>query len=440
MAKPNILWIISDQHRADAMGFAGNAHLHTPNLDRLAREGTAFNRAYCADPLCVPSRASMMIGKMPHEVATTINLYPKTDHITRPMAGRLLADAGYDCCYVGKWHLPVPTGQVETHGFDTLRAVSHAAADEQKDSHIPPACQDLLRQPRSRPFFMVASFTNPHDICQWGRGQTLPNGAIAETPDLRACPPLPDNFDIPEHEPDILRELQARDPGIYPSANWDAARWRQYLWAYYRLVELTDRRVGQVLDALDRTGHDNDTLVIFTSDHGEAAGAHRWTQKSVLYEEAVRVPLIMRWPGSFPAGAIDDTNIVSTGLDLVPTLCDVAGALIPHDISGVSLRQATGQKQSFQARDYVVTETEFSGGFESSHGVRGRMLRSARYKYVVYSHGTQREQLFDMLDDPGEMVNLAADTAFAPILNQHRTWLCRWCATTADDFPTVNRP
>ena len=430
--RPNILYIMTDQQFAGAMSCAGNKYLKTPAMDSIAENGVLFEKAYCADPLCVPSRTVMMTGRMPHETGITYNVRAKRDSVRLPMMGTILSRAGYDCGYVGKWHIPNPTDQVDLHGFTTVQLTK-------LDNRIQPACADFISRKRDNPFLLVASFVNPHDICGWPSasvgGRNLRNGPIPEAPPAGQCPPLPDNFEIPPCEPDIIRAMQELAPRWYSIASeWNGDTWRQYRWAYYRLVEKVDEQIGIVLDALRKSGQEDNTLIIFASDHGDGMGAHRWNQKMVLYEETTRVPFIVSFKGVTRPGYVNRGHLVSTGLDLIPTMCDYAGIKPPDALLGASVRALAEGRKPKAWRDFVVTETEFGHQFGQGDGVYGRMLRTARYKYVVYSEGNLREQLTDMERDPGEMVNLVESPKHKAILEGHRRRLAAWCKGTNDFF------
>jgi arylsulfatase A-like enzyme len=178
---------------------------------------------------------------------------------------------------------------------------------------------------------------------------------------------------------------------------------------------MVDKEIGTVLDALRQAGLEDNTLVVFTSDHGDMDSAHKMEHKSVLYEEAVRIPFIMSYKGRIPAGVIDDTHLVSNGLDLLPTLCDYAGIKTPNELRGRSLRPLAEGKDAKQWRDFIVTESQ-----------NGRMVRTKRFKYCIYDSGRHREQLIDMANDPGEMKNLAEDEKYKDALIKHRRLLKAW--------------
>ena len=176
-----------------------------------------------------------------------------------------------------------------------------------------------------------------------------------------------------------------------------------------------------MLDALRDAGLEDNTLVVFTSDHGDMDSAHKMEHKSVLYEEAVRVPFIMSYKGRIPTGVVDDTHLISNGLDLLPTLCDYAGITTPEGLPGRSLRPLAEGKDTKEWRDFVVAESQ-----------NGRMLRTKSYKYCIYDSGSHREQLIDLENDPGEMKNLAEIENYKDVLDKHRRLLRGWIERTGD--------
>ncbi len=425
--RPHLVYIFTDQQWAGAMSCAGNGDLATPVLDGLAARGVRFENAYCTQPLCVPSRTAMVTGVYPHEIAATHNTlsWPRAPV---PMLGKLLAEAGYECAWFGKWHIPVAPALSAEHGFATVECDKGSATDEK----LADACQRFLSRPHDRPLFLVASFLNPHNICEWARGQPTPQGPIPPPPPPEQCPALPLNFEVPFDEPEVVRSIQARHAPGYPTTGWAPERWRQYRWAYYRLVEKVDAQIGRFLEVLRAQGLADNTLIVFSSDHGDGNAAHRWNQKQVLYDESARVPLIVCLPGT-TAGRVD-RSLVNAGLDLYPTLCDYARLPLPGHLRGRSLRPLLEQTQPAAWRNELVCETEFANN-AGGMGITGRALRTQRYKYICYSQGQRREQLFDLEKDPGETLNLAAVPEMAAVLQDHRRRLADWCRQTADRFP-----
>lgn len=409
--RPNIVYIFTDQQTAQAMSCSGNRELHTPNLDRLADEGIRFTNAYCASPLSTPSRAAMFTGMTPSALGTTRNGTGFSEELRPQSLGNLLKQAGYTCGYAGKWHVPESDLPDKVYGFETLHP--------HRDVGLAESVIAFLERKHKQPFFVVAAFDNPHNICEYARQQNLPGGVILEEPRIEDCPGLPANFAVPPYEPSVIRWEQQQIFKTYPVTAYTPDDWRRYRNAYNRLVEHIDAEVGKILTALDRQGFSKNTLVIFSSDHGDGYGAHQWNQKSVLYDEVTNIPLLVRLPGGKNKGLVSDI-LVNNGTDLLPTLCDYAGAPIPAHCQGISLRPAF-EKQETPQRGYIVTETLFDNA-----GTAGWMVRTPRYKYVLYDKGRYREQLFDMTTDRGEMVNLAVTSRYQDELQHCRELLRQW--------------
>jgi arylsulfatase A-like enzyme len=423
--RPNILYLLTDQQSAFAMSCMGNADLSTPNMDRLAGEGVCFERAYCTQPLCTPSRASMFTGLMPHECGAPRNGMAIREDLREQELGRLLQASGYECAYGGKWHVPqIAMPEENDHGFRTICGFD--------DNRLAEACVAYLeeRTRERRPFLLVASFDNPHNICEWGRNMPLPWGGIGEPPPVEECPNLPANFIPAAFEPEVIRLEQQAHWGIYPYRERPPEDWRRLRWAYYRLVEKVDREVGKVLDGLEAHGLKDDTVVIFSGDHGDGHGAHQWNQKSALFEEIVRIPFIVRVPGG--KAGLRSARLVSNGLDLLPTICDYAGVPWPEDLRGRSLRPAIEGETNVSWREHLVIETLFDGG--RGYDTEGRAVILGKHKYVAYDRGRHREQLFDMVRDPGETVNLAVEARHQGLLDDCRCLLAEHAQQTGDRF------
>ena len=331
----------------------------------------------------------------------------------------LLKSAGYRCGHAGKWHATRASAEA-ADGFEWLR-------DFGDEGLVEGVAEFLAEQAeQDRPFFLVASFDDPHTICEVARNQPSYYGELP-TPELASAPNLPPNFGSQPFEPEALRTEQAAGSAMYGTAAYTPEDWRLYRQAYAHLVERADARVGSLLTELEHAGFAKDTLVIFTSDHGDGDAAHAWNQKTALFEETIRVPLIVRWPGRVASGS-QEPGLISVGLDLLPTLCEAAGIRVPEHLPGRSLLDVL--RGGAGARDHVVVETGFGSGARPT--TSGRALVGERYKYVVYSWGRYREQLFDLVEDPGEMVNLAVEARHSELLEQQRRTLLRWCRETDD--------
>ncbi len=410
--RPNIIYIFTDQQTARAMSCAGNTDVNTPNMDRLAAAGIMFENAYCTAPLSGPSRAAMFTGHRPDEVDMLVNGAPMPDSLQMRTLGSLVKAAGYECAYGGKWHLPLLNVPDDKFGFHQIYP--------HNDDGLAEACVEYLSKEHTRPFFLVASFDNPHNICEFARSQNLPYGNV-DMPDLRNCPGLPANFAKNPYDADVLEQERAANYSVYPSVRWTPEDWRRYRYAYYRLVEKVDREIGKIVDAIDAADLWKNTIVIFSSDHGDGVGAHQWNQKSALYEEVVNVPLIVTLPGRKHAGTVMP-QLVSSGVDFFASICDWTGAARPENTAGISFRGLVeGANPQAPHQEYVVTETRFDGS-----KTRGWMVRTQRYKYVLYDKGRYREQLFDMQADRGETRNLIMEQVYEKVAQQHRDLLAKF--------------
>ena len=426
--RPNILYIFTDQQSAHMMSCTGNRYVKTPAMDSLAATGARFERAYASNPVCLPARFSMMTGRMPGELLIRENSgIPKRgsvpDAMLQQAMGWLFRRAGYEVLYGGKTHWPRGMS-VQSIGFDPL-------TPNQRDG-LADACAEFLKKKHDKPFLLVASFINPHDICymairahnaESGLGRAappplfeamkFPDGVSVEDFYARHCPPLPENFEPTVGEPDAIGGLlDLRAFRRYVRDNWTEQDWRLHRWAYCRLTERVDAQIGRVLKALGENGLEKDTVVVFTSDHGDMDAAHRIEHKTTFYEEATRVPLIIRYPGRAKAGQVDREHLVSSGIDLIPTLCDYAGVAPPEDLEGRSLRPLAEGREAGPWRESLLVENEI-----------GFMVHTGRYKYRRYDTGENREMLNDLQVDPGEMKNFAGDPAYEKILEEHRRYM-----------------
>lgn len=411
--KPNLLIITTDQQRVDALSVLGNKCVKTPHMDSIAAQGVCFTRSYCPYPLCSPSRASLHTSRMPHEIGVDHNSLAIDPTI--PVSGQVFRAAGYDTGYAGKWHLPNPYPSAGIAGFEVLNKVTRRGKlAHDVDEATMTAAVEFLKRKRHKPFLLVASFINPHDICLLA-GESSPLLKDVQRryqpADGAGLPPLPANWGVEA----VARRRQHE--------GWDLAQWRKYSYAYYRMVEDVDRQVGQILEALRQIKAEDNTLIIFTSDHGEGLGSHHWTGKMMFYEAEAAVPLIISWKGVTPAGWIDRKHLVST-LDVLPTLCAYAGVQPPAPLRGQSLR-AIIEKPESPGREAVFAEMA-AGGANNSQ--RSFMVRSNQFKYMVFPRAGRKPQegLFDLEADPGETKNLVAEPALAGELERHRKMLAQW--------------
>lgn len=440
--RPNILFFITDQQFANRMSIAGDRWLKTPALDSIARSGVRFTRAYAANPVCLPSRFSLFTGHYPSAIGVRDNGSTPTDAVNampRKAMGHLFRAAGYETVYGGKVHLPGPMRDIRTCGFDVLTKNQRDGCAE--------ASVRFLRRRHDKPFLMVASFINPHDICYmairdyyknrprppWLGGRPggklsvpppldealkLPPGVSREEFFAKYCPPLPPNFGIPPEEPDAITWLvKSRPFRQYVRQHWSAEQWRLHRWAYRRLTERVDAQIGRVLAALHETGLEENTLVVMTSDHGDMDSAHRLEHKTVFYEGASRIPLLVREPAQTGRGRVESEHLVSNGLDLIPTLCDYAGIQAPAGLQGHSLRPLVAGNSVSKWRETLFVESQI-----------GYMVTDGRYKYSAFDpdKGARRESLVDMKTDPGEMQNLVGQDCVRDTVHRLRVAMADW--------------
>jgi len=406
----NIVLIITDQQHFDTIAAGGCRHVRTPALDRLKTSGISFTQSYSANPLCSPARSAVFSGRTSSECAVQVNGRPIRSDI--PNLGQWFSEqTDYETFYAGKWHLPrtytsnIPGFKVVNTGIGGFGYLC--------DTVMSRACEGFLRnRSQTKPFLLVASFMQPHDICEWLR-LNMNDPAKLRYPELAgALPELPHNFEFDENEPDAIRQRRRNSEPF--KGKWDQEHWRYYRWSYYRNIEYVDAEIGRVLQALEDSGHLDDTLIVMTADHGEGMGHHQMVRKSSFYNEAVRVPLLFSWPGHVTQNKTDTIHLAS-GLDMMPTLCDYAGIQPPAHMRGMSLRNILEGNAS-PAREFIVSEVTNN---------TGRMVRTEGFKYITYKDN-QTEQLFDMKADPGETRNLASSSRHASALAEHRNLLTHW--------------
>jgi len=427
--KPNIIFILTDQQSANMMNCAGNKYLKTPAMDSLAANGVLFQNAYCTNPVCLPSRFSLLSGRYPSETGVRNNvpqIKAVQDRILETNPAQLLQEAGYENAYGGKVHLP-PGMHPKDMGFEII------SLDER--DKLADDCAEYIKRPHENPYFLFASFINPHDICYMAirafaetehekglieRGKIevatldkaleIPENMSEEEFFEKICPILPPNFEPQQDEPEAVKMIrEQRSFKKKAHENWTEKEWRMHRWAYSRLSEMVDAQIAKVLQAVRDSGQEENTVIIFTSDHGDMDSARRMEHKTTLYEEPTKIPLIVSDPRLSTAGTTNKTHIISNGLDLIPTICDYAGVNIPNDLQGLSFKGLAEGKNPEQWRESLLVESEF-----------GNMIRTENYKYALYYKGKNREQLYDLVNDPYENRNCANDTDKKTILLEHR--------------------
>lgn len=491
-SRPNILWVCTDQQRFDTVAAMGNAAIRTPNVDRLIEAGVGFDRAYCQTPVCTPSRASFLTGCYPSR--THVHRNGNRDFpSTPPLVTKLLADDGYDCGLIGKLHLSSAHGRVEERHDDGYRFFewsqspgpedcwplsSHSyqrwlkekgvswesiypGVDETTleqnadwgrmpegwaDTSIYPHLYrpgvpaeyhevtwamekaiDFIQEPRTDPWLLSINTFAPHpptnppaEYLQRVDRDRIPAPAFAES-DLEWQRELLDHVDFQVDEP--LR------PDEYDAAGLVAA--------YYAEIELIDDGLGRLLDAIEASGQLENTLVIFTSDHGEMLGDHGLLLKGCrFYEGLVRVPLVISWPAQGVHGVRSEALVEL--VDLAPTILDAAGMDIPEHMQGRSLLPILTGAAPPDVHKTTV-RSEYHDAIDLKHASHATMIRGDRFKLAVY-HGTGLGELYDLDADPHEHVNLWTDERFADVRELLMSQMLDDLMTTVDvGGPRVGR-
>jgi len=432
-ARPNILLILVDQLRQPRWTPAGV----TPNLDRLAQTGVSFTQHFVSAVPCSPSRACLITGTYTTQNYMHSNCdfqvgerQPSLDPRI-PTLGHIFRDAGFRTPYRGKWHLTRkadrdPRDPLIAYGFEGWKPPEAPFGGAPYNGAVmdPVYAREAkawLKDPNHhrQPWLLVCSLVNPHDICEWPRyyPQTRLRPVHTDT--------LPGNWrDDLSTKPGCQREFQERYQKL---AGWvdpsDEKAWRRYLDYYLHCQRDVDENVGDVLRALEQSGQRENTIVVFTSDHGEMAGSHGLRTKGCFaYEEVMNVPLIFSWPGHLPAGAA--TSAFASNVDVVPTLAGLAGItrrpyLAGRDLSPVLQDPARGSVQDeilyHQGWELEVGLSKQSRTSAFSHPARVRCLRDREWKYAYYfspDHDQVEHELYHLKDDPLEMTNLAHDPGF----------------------------
>ena len=432
--KNNILMIVVDQLAWKALSVYGNKDSKTPNIDSLSASGVTADSCYCSYPLCQPSRASLWSGQHPHRNRVWSNgrAWPieKID-ATYPALGATFRDAGYETRHYGKCHDGgalrgfVCSEEKETHIEDERKEFPFNM-DTYADKYTLDCAVDYISSyDKSKPLFAVVDFINPHNICGW---IGVNKGEHENTLDLSVLPELPDNFDFDDisSRPLPVQYLCCSHVRQSQTSLWTRDNFREYLAAYYYYLNVVDRYIGEVLKALKSNGMDENTLIVFTSDHGDNMTSRRSVTKQVtMYEEVTRVPLI--FSGAGVKHLDKPVKGLCSLLDIFPTLCSYAGIDIPKGVDGIDIRQIM-DKGTLPEREFITSEWFTEWGYTISPG---RMIRKGDVKYIKYLEGNG-EELYLLDKDPGEKHNVKD---FEPeILSQMRALLDKHIQDTDDPF------
>ena len=473
--RPNILFIMSDDHGYQALSCYGSRVNQTPNLDRIATGGMRFNRCFVTNSICGPSRAVILTGKYSHLNGFVRN--GNTFNGQQQTVAKLLQGAGYQTAMVGKWHL-----KSEPTGFDFWKVLVgqgpyYNPPMKTVDGVIPhtgyttdiitDTALDWLKRGRDpdKPFFMMYQHKAPHRNWQPGPkylnkydGQTIPEpdtlfddysgrGTPAKTQkmmvardlnanDLKLTPPrglTDEQLEVwnRAYEPKnaAFREMDLQGDAL---VRW---KYQRYVKDYLRSIDSVDENVGRVLDYLDETGLAENTVVFYTSDQGWYLGEHGWFDKRWMYEESFRTPLMVRWPGTVRAGTTSDALVMN--LDFAETFLDIAGAAIPDDMQGSSMKRILSGEEAADWRKSVYYHYyEFPG----AHSVRRHYgVRTDRYKLIYfYEPDVDEWELYDLEKDPQEMTSVYGDPAYADVVREMKAELARQRQAYGDDGSVVS--
>jgi arylsulfatase A-like enzyme len=470
--RPNILLITSDQQHWDTLG-ATNPRIQTPALDRLGREGVRFDRAYCTNPVCSPSRSSIITGLYPawHHCWTIGVKLPEDV----PTVGDALGAAGYDTSLIGKAHFQPLASTPQSlslecqptmrdlafwrsfqgpwYGFQRVELARNHADEAHAGQHYAlwleergltdwrKYYQDWPTPPRpggahywmndghvwdlpeeyhystwtgertvaameravaqGKPFFTWASFQDPHPpylVPEPWASMYDPADMVPGRLEDGEFERMPPHFGKTQEErPDFSMYRETYGPHGFHSHRMDDAALRQAMACYYGMISLMDREIGRILEALDRLGIAENTLVLFSTDHGHFLGQHGLVAKGAFhYEDMVRIPMLVRWPGHVPEGTV--SHALQSQVDFAPTFLAAAGVEVPGVMQGLDQRAAWASDAP--ARDHVIVENR-----HEPTRVHLRTYIDGRYKLTVYRDQAYGE-LFDLQEDPGEVRNL----------------------------------
>jgi arylsulfatase A-like enzyme len=437
---PNVVYIVTDDQRYDAMSCAGHPFLKTPHCDRLAAEGARFTNAFVTTSLCSPSRASSISGLYAHTHGVINNFTEFPDDL--PSLPKQLQAAGYETAYIGKWHMG-EDNDAPRSGFDYW--ASHKGQGKYFDNEfningqrvmlsgyytqrITELAVDWLKKPRSKPFLLMVGHKAPHT-------PFTPEPKYERIFDDVEIRYPPSAFQL-EGKPDWVKERLVTWHGIYgplfgfrdkfpdtrPEAESDFARMVR---AYLATIKSVDDSVGEIVAALKEIGQLDNTVVIFTSDNGFLLGEYGMMDKRTMHEPSIRVPLLVRYPPLVKPGTVIKEMVLN--IDLAPSVLDLCHAPALPKSHGKSWKPLlTGEKTSWRKSWYY--EYNYEKQFPYTPNVRG--VRTERWKYVHYPVGDgtddrHKAELYDLENDPEERYNLIDDPRYASVLEELKQELVR---------------
>ncbi len=442
-SQANIIFIMTDDHDSQALSCYGSKINKTPNLDRIAKEGMRFDNCFCTNSICAPSRAVILTGKYSH-LNGVIDNRVRFDggQLTFP---KLLQKAGYETAIVGKWHL-----KSDPTGFDYWNILPGQGAYHnpvmiemgQRKKHtgyvtdiITDHCLKWLKERKGdKPFCLMYHHKAPHR--NWQPAKRYSD--LYEDIEI----PYPETFDddyetrsaaAREATMTIERHLTPNDLKMDPPSGLTGEalkkwKYQRYIKDYLRCVAAVDENVGRLLDYLDESGLRGNTLVVYTSDQGFYLGDHGWFDKRFMYEESLRMPLLVRYPRDIKPGSVSTEMVLN--LDFAPTFLDFAGVAKPEEMQGESMRQVLrGKVPGDWRRSMYYHYYEYPG----PHMVKRHYgVRTQRYKLIHFYHDIDAWELYDLEKDPHELNNVYGDPAYADTTRKLKAELVRLREKYAD--------
>lgn len=426
-SRPNILYIMADDHAAPAMSCYGSRMNKTPNIDRIANEGMRFNNCFCTNSLCGPSRAVLLTGKYSHINGFRDNTGQSRFNGNQPTFIKMLRAAGYHTAVIGKWHLnSKPTGfdyscimpgqgryfdpQFDDMGKRTV--VQGYVTDIITDKTI----EHIENRDKSQPFCILCHHKAPHR--EWNPDPK--HAKLYDDVQIPTPPTFDDDYSgrgTPAHDQDmtIAKTLTRTDLKQSPPAGLTGQalkewKYQRFIKDYLRVIASIDDNIGRLLDFLEKEGLAENTIVVYTSDNGFFLGDHGWFDKRFMYEESLHLPFIIRYPGHIKPGSV--TNDLALNLDFAPTFLDYAGVKIPDDIQGVSLRPVLEGKAPADWRKSIYYHYY---EFPQPHHVHPHYgVRTLKHK-LIYFYTLKEWELYDLEKDPHELKSVYNDPAYASV-------------------------
>ena len=456
MSRPNILYIMTDDHAAHAMTCYGSRVNETPNMDRIADEGMRLDTCLCTNSICAPSRATILTGLYSHRPGNGVLTLDEAFDGRNRTFPQMLQGAGYQTALVGKWHLG-HGGVNDPTGFDYWNVLPGQGLyhnpkmfDMGEEKVLPGYVTDLItdfslewleNRDRDRPFCLLTHHKAPHR--RWHPDEK--HAAMFADREIPEPPTFNDDYSNRSQaaayaKMRIDRDLDEEDTkgpppeGLTPH---EVKQWKyqRYMKDYLACVQSVDTNMGRMLEYLDETGLTENTVVIYTSDQGFFLGDHNWYDKRFFYEESLRMPFVVRYPKEIEPGSTSDAMVLNT--DFAPLILDYAGVPVPDDMDGRSFRSVLAGDTPSDWREIMYYRYFMH---LSHHGVCAHYgVRTDRYKLIHYYLDDPLPpewELFDLETDPMEMRNIICDPAYADVVNHLKSELTR-LQTELGDTDTV---